>query len=134
MSSVKLNEHRKLFVLSFFVRSHRTYVKSVICGSSEVGRGKARPSLVFGSSSVLTDEPFEMQSHFPPTMNFLSLNPRKLTRCITSSFPIVAACVLRWIEFRIFDPSYFKLDQGTTPVHLIIIDEVCIPAAVIFCH
>jgi hypothetical protein len=39
-------------------------------------------------------------------------------------FPIVAACVLRWIEFRIFDPSYFKLDQGTTPVHLIIIDEV----------
>ncbi len=41
-----------------------------------------------------------------------------------SRFPIVAACVLRWIEFRIFDPSYFKLDQGTTPVHLIIIDEV----------
>ena len=39
-------------------------------------------------------------------------------------FPIVAACVLRWIEFRIFDPSYFKIDQGTTPVHLIIIDEV----------
>ncbi|CAF4368728.1 unnamed protein product, partial [Rotaria magnacalcarata] len=32
--------------------------------------------------------------------------------------------VLRWIEFRIFDPSYFKLDQGTTPVHLIIIDEI----------
>jgi beta-lactamase regulating signal transducer with metallopeptidase domain len=43
---------------------------------------------------------------------------------ILSRFPIVAACVLRWIEFRIFDPSYFKLDQGTTPVHLIIIDEV----------
>ena len=42
----------------------------------------------------------------------------------SSSFPIVAASVLRWIEFRIFDPSYFKLDQGTTPVHLIIIDEV----------
>ena len=42
----------------------------------------------------------------------------------SSSFPIVAASVLRWIEFRILDPSYFKLDQGTTPVHLIIIDEV----------
>lgn len=39
-------------------------------------------------------------------------------------FPIVAACILRWIEFRIFDPNYFKLDQGTTPVHLIMIDEV----------
>lgn len=47
------------------------------------------------------------------------------------SFPIVAACVLRWIEFRIFDPSYFKLDQGTTPVHLIIIDEVS-DAAILF--
>lgn len=42
----------------------------------------------------------------------------------SSSFPIVAASVLRWIEFRILDPNYFKLDQGTTPVHLIIIDEV----------
>jgi hypothetical protein len=40
------------------------------------------------------------------------------------SFPIVAACVLRWIEFRILDSNYFKLDQGTTPVHLIIVDEV----------
>jgi len=48
----------------------------------------------------------------------------KKLNSVSSSFPIVAASVLRWIEFRIFDPSYFKLDQGTTPVHLIIIDEV----------
>jgi hypothetical protein len=55
----------------------------------------------------------------------LNLTPKKKKiKIFSSRFPIVAACVLRWIEFRIFDPSYFKLDQGTTPVHLIIIDEV----------
>ncbi len=53
----------------------------------------------------------------------LSIKKKKFLLNI-SRFPIVAACVLRWIEFRIFDSSYFKLDQGTTPVHLIIIDEV----------
>lgn len=56
-------------------------------------------------------------------ISLVNLEQRK-THLLYIRFPIVAACVLRWIEFRIFDPSYFKLDQGTTPVHLIIIDEV----------
>ncbi len=57
------------------------------------------------------------------SVNYESSILKRITKYLCR-FPIVAACILRWIEFRIFDPSYFKLDQGTTPVHLIIIDEV----------
>ncbi|CAF0753316.1 unnamed protein product, partial [Didymodactylos carnosus] len=46
----------------------------------------------------------------------------ELYKCLR--FPVVAAGVLKWIESILLDASYFKLNQDTTPVHLIIIDEI----------
>jgi len=45
-----------------------------------------------------------------------------LYRCIR--FPVVAAGVLRWVDYTVSDSSYFKLTTEHTPLHLALIDEI----------
>uniref|UniRef100_A0A8C4R0H5 Negative elongation factor complex member C/D n=1 Tax=Eptatretus burgeri TaxID=7764 RepID=A0A8C4R0H5_EPTBU len=45
-----------------------------------------------------------------------------LYQCIR--FPVVAVGVLRWVDWTVSEPSYFKLQTDHTPVHLALLDEV----------
>ena len=49
-----------------------------------------------------------------------------LTIIISSEhrFPVVAVGVLKWVDFKVSEPSYFKLNTDHTPVHLILLDEI----------
>uniref|UniRef100_UPI00358E69DC negative elongation factor C/D n=1 Tax=Myxine glutinosa TaxID=7769 RepID=UPI00358E69DC len=39
-------------------------------------------------------------------------------------FPVVAVGVLRWVDWTVSEPSYFKLQTDHTPVHLALLDEI----------
>uniref|UniRef100_A0A8C4NHA9 Negative elongation factor complex member C/D n=1 Tax=Eptatretus burgeri TaxID=7764 RepID=A0A8C4NHA9_EPTBU len=45
-----------------------------------------------------------------------------LYQCIR--FPVVAVGVLRWVDWTVSEPSYFKLQTDHTPVHLALLDEI----------
>ncbi|KAK7077916.1 beta ketoadipyl CoA thiolase, th1 [Halocaridina rubra] len=45
-----------------------------------------------------------------------------LYQCIR--FPVVSVGLVRWIEFVVKEPSYFKLCTESTPTHLALLDEV----------
>ncbi|CAF4383730.1 unnamed protein product, partial [Rotaria socialis] len=96
------------------------------CSVAETNKKSSRKSAVnskeeLSQTTIALEKALEICISSKSTVDLIS-DLNELYKCLR--FPIVAACVLRWIEFRIFDPSYFKLDQGTTPVHLIIIDEI----------
>ncbi|CAH1779902.1 unnamed protein product [Owenia fusiformis] len=40
-------------------------------------------------------------------------------------FPVVAMGVLRWIDYIVSEPSYFNLQTDHTPLHLVLLDEIC---------
>ena len=42
-------------------------------------------------------------------------------------FPVVAMGLLKWVDFTVSDPSFFKLLTDSTPVHLALLDEVSGP-------
>ncbi|CAF4278133.1 unnamed protein product, partial [Rotaria sp. Silwood2] len=96
------------------------------CSVAETNKKSSRKNTVnskeeLSQTTIALEKALEICLSSKSTVDLIS-DLNELYKCLR--FPIVAACVLRWIEFRIFDPSYFKLDQGTTPVHLIIIDEI----------
>ncbi|CAF1118392.1 unnamed protein product [Adineta steineri] len=96
------------------------------CSVAETNKKSSRKSTTnskeeLSQTTIALEKAHEICVSSKSTVDLIS-DLNELYKCLR--FPIVAACVLRWIEFRIFDPSYFKLDQGTTPVHLIIIDEI----------
>jgi len=37
---------------------------------------------------------------------------------------VVSYGVLRWIEFTVTEPSYFKLQTEHTPIHIALLDEI----------
>lgn len=39
-------------------------------------------------------------------------------------FPVCAIGVLRWVDYTVSEPSYFKLNTDHTPLHLVLVDEV----------
>ncbi|KAG1664297.1 Negative elongation factor C/D [Nymphon striatum] len=39
-------------------------------------------------------------------------------------FPVVATGVIHWVDYTVFDKSYFKLSTEQTPFHLALLDEV----------
>lgn len=41
-----------------------------------------------------------------------------------SRHPVVSVGVIRWVECRVTEPSYFKLSTEHTPIHLALLDEV----------
>lgn len=45
-----------------------------------------------------------------------------LFQCIR--FPVVAMGLLKWVDFTVSDPSFFKLLTDSTPVHLALLDEI----------
>lgn len=45
-----------------------------------------------------------------------------LYNCI--KYPVVAVGVIRWVEATVTEPSYFKLCTDSSPIHLVILDEV----------
>lgn len=38
--------------------------------------------------------------------------------------PVVAVGIVKWVEFTVTEPSYFKLCTEHTPIHLALLDEV----------
>ena len=40
-------------------------------------------------------------------------------------FPVIAIGVLKWVDETVSDKSYFKLNTDHTPLHLVLVDEVC---------
>ena len=44
-------------------------------------------------------------------------------------FPVVAMGLLKWVDFTVSDPSFFKLLTDSTPVHLALLDEVSLSAS-----
>ncbi|ELT99304.1 hypothetical protein CAPTEDRAFT_160748, partial [Capitella teleta] len=45
-----------------------------------------------------------------------------LFQCL--KFPIAARGVLKWVEYVVAEPSYFKLNTDHTPLHLVLLDEI----------
>ena len=41
---------------------------------------------------------------------------------------MIAIGVLKWVDETVSDKSYFKLNTDHTPLHLVLVDEVCISA------
>ncbi|KAL8585779.1 hypothetical protein ACOMHN_040561 [Nucella lapillus] len=39
-------------------------------------------------------------------------------------FPVCAMGVLKWVDYTVSDPSYFKLNTDHTPLHLVLVDEI----------
>ncbi|XP_014242480.1 negative elongation factor D [Cimex lectularius] len=39
-------------------------------------------------------------------------------------FPVVSIGIVRWVEYTVMEPSYFKLSTEHTPIHLALLDEV----------
>ncbi|KAK7505402.1 hypothetical protein BaRGS_00003564 [Batillaria attramentaria] len=39
-------------------------------------------------------------------------------------FPVCAMGVLRWVDYTVSEPSYFKLNTDHTPLHLVLVDEI----------
>ena len=39
-------------------------------------------------------------------------------------FPVVGVGVIKWVEFTVTEPSYFKLCTEHCPIHLALLDEV----------
>lgn len=39
-------------------------------------------------------------------------------------YPVVAVGVVRWIEYTVTEPSYFKLSTEHCPLHMAMLDEV----------
>lgn len=46
----------------------------------------------------------------------------ELFKCML--FPVVSVGIIKWIEYIILDPSYFKLNTDDCPIHLILLDEI----------
>lgn len=40
--------------------------------------------------------------------------------------PVVAMGILRWVKYTVSEPSYFQLSTDHTPIHLALLDEICI--------
>ena len=45
-------------------------------------------------------------------------------RFLPPRVPVVAMGVLRWIDWTVSEPSYFKLLTDHTPIHLALLDEI----------
>ena len=39
-------------------------------------------------------------------------------------FPVVAMGILKWVDYTLSEPSFFKLMTDSTPLHLALLDEV----------
>ena len=46
----------------------------------------------------------------------------ELFKCIRCA--VVSIGIMKWIEFTILDPSYFKINSDSSPIHLFILDEI----------
>ncbi len=46
----------------------------------------------------------------------------ELFKCMM--YPVVSIGIIKWIEWIITDPSYFKLNTDSCPIHLIFLDEI----------
>ena len=55
--------------------------------------------------------------------------PKRLALCLITlmfhRFPVIAIGVLKWVDETVSDKSYFKLNTDHTPLHLVLVDEVC---------
>ncbi|XP_020892734.1 negative elongation factor C/D [Exaiptasia diaphana] len=52
----------------------------------------------------------------------LSSEVGTLFQCIR--YPVVAMGILKWVDYTVSDPSFFKLMTDSTPVHLSLLDEL----------
>ena len=46
----------------------------------------------------------------------------ELFKCIRCA--VVSIGIMKWIELTILDPSYFKINSDSSPIHLFILDEI----------
>lgn len=46
-----------------------------------------------------------------------------LFQCL--KYPVVAMGILRWVDYTVSEKSYFKLNTDHTPLHLVLLDEIC---------
>ncbi|KAL5012912.1 hypothetical protein ScPMuIL_011463 [Solemya velum] len=111
----KINpEHKSkyVYVLSYAASVTEIYKKSV---RKNINKDELKPTVQALEKVQALCGQNKNSSELIADVNTLFLNIK---------FPVIAYGVLKWVDYTVSDASYFKLNPDTTPLHLVLIDEI----------